>query len=226
MLVLLAHPPLLPVSVWDPLTRELTARGHRVQAPDLGATLRRAASGEGWWRAAARHDQDLRDREGDTAPDLLVAWSGAGALTPVLAAQRAPARVVLLDAVLPEDTGVTRPGPAVREMVAALPRTPEGRLPRWTRWWPDDVLADLLPDAVLRRELDEQTPELPADVYEHAPPSPAGWIPPERAYVRLSAAYDGDADLAQRRGWDVTRVEADHLWPLTEPARTADLLGC
>lgn len=224
--MLLAHPPLLPVSVWHGLSRELHRRGHHVESPDLTASLRRSASATQWWRAALDADRLARDVRGDKPPDLLVAWSGAGALAPLLCAQRAPATLVLLDAVLPEDTGVTRPGDAVRAFVAALGRTPEGRLPRWTRWWPASVLAQTLPDDRLRSDLDADTPELPADFFDQAPPSPEGWIPPARRYVRLSEAYAAEADLARSRGWEVEAVEADHLWPLTRPGRVADLLGC
>ncbi|WP_181774121.1 hypothetical protein [Amycolatopsis pittospori] len=42
--------------------------------------------------------------------------------------------------------------------------------------------------------------------------------------MRLSEAYDGQADETERRGWWVRRENADHLAPLTDPARIAEVI--
>lgn len=238
--VLLIHPPALSAVVWGPLEAELSGAGHRVAVADYTAELSVAAS---WWRRATRAcclavDELLdtpppapADREGRrrypahaTGPDVVVAFSGAGVLVPLVCHARPPRRAVFLDAGLPApDGGETAPSADVRRMVAALPRDGD-RLPPWTRWWPEDDLVRLLPDAALREQLDRGAPALPADFFDEAVGGAPGWEPPGVTYVRLSAAYDEHAAQAQERGWEVRHADLDHLAPITRPAEVMALL--
>ena len=67
-----------------------------------------------------------------------------------------------------------------------------GRLPVWTRWWPERDVGDLFSDAGQRASVERGQRRLPLAYLESAVPSPAGW-------ERLPAAYLGFGDGAVQR---------------------------
>lgn len=239
----LIHPPALSPVVWRPVAEALRAGGHEVAVPDYTAELTVSAS---WWRRATMvcgtAIDDLvsnpppapADREGSrqhrakaAGPDVLVAFSGSGVLMPLIANARPPARAVFVDAVLPAASGRhTVPSAPLREFVAGLRAEHAGgeRLPRWTQWWDPQELADLLPDAEFRAELEAASPQLPASFYDEAVGMAPGWEPPTVDYVQLSAAYDAEAAEASRRGWQVHRIDGTHLSVATDPQSLLPLL--
>lgn len=237
MRILLVHPPALSPVVWRPLRTVLEAAGHEVAVPDYTAELTVAAS---WWRRATREcvravdallgsppvREGARDYAGTgPGPDLLVGYSGSGVLLSPVAASRPAGRVVFLDALLPAEGRETVPSERVRAFTARLLAEHGGeRLPRWTRWWPADDLAALLPDASLREELDATSPELPGDFYDEAVGVSPGWEPDRVDYVQLSDGYAEQAATAAGRGWVVHRLPSDHLAVVTRPEEIRDLL--
>lgn len=237
----LIHPPALSPVVWRPLASVLRAAGHEVALPDYTGEVEVAAS---WWRRATlacvlaidelvgtpqltgEAREGARGYPGVAAgPDVLVAYSGAGVLMPLVANARPPRRAVFLDAVVPASGRHTVPSEQVRAFAAGLRDRHGGdRLPPWTRWWGEDGIAELLPDAGLRDELDRTAPRLPVDFFDEAVGVAPGWEPERIDYVQLSDAYDADATQARARGWTVHRLQADHLAVTTRPEDVADLL--
>lgn len=204
--ILLVHPPLLSPVVWRQVAGRLRTAGHDVTVPAL-----RWTDDDRWWDEAA---SSVSERAGDA--DAVVAHSGAGALVPVLLAGLPVARaVVLVDAVLPPESGCTTPPEALRRFVADL--AVDGVLPPWTSWWGPDAMAELVPDPGDRDDLVSTTPRLRASFLDAAVPAPDGWEPPARAYLQLSDAYDSEAGEARQRGWVVERLDAQHLDLLARP---------
>ncbi|MEO7422858.1 MAG: hypothetical protein ABIU87_10740, partial [Ornithinibacter sp.] len=78
------------------------------------------------------------------APDLVVTHSNAGRYA-ALAANGIP--VVHIDAALPSASGDPTPLAPARLLghLEGLADA-QGNLPPWSRWWPDDAMAEVLPD--------------------------------------------------------------------------------
>ena len=211
---LLVHPPLVGPAVLRPVADVLRSRGHRVDVPDLRATVTTA---EGWpsrWTAAASTG----------AVDVVLGFSGAGPTLPGIAAAVGAHEVVWLDAPMPARSGATLPSARLRELVAPLVRG--DRIAEWTTWWGPGAFAEMVPDVALRAAIEAEGHELPAGFYDVAVPLPDRWPEDGARYVQLSAAYDADAAEAAARGWPVTaRRDGAHLDVVTDPARVADLLG-
>ncbi|MBM7804610.1 hypothetical protein JOD57_000447 [Geodermatophilus bullaregiensis] len=215
---LLVHPPLLGPAVLGPLAAELRGRGATAAVPDLRGQVQDPAapgpSAAGWarrWAAAV-----------DVAADVVVGFSGAGIVLPLVAAAVGARRVVWLDAVLP-DEGTGHWPAEVRELVAPLVAD-DGRVADWTTWWGPDAMTQLLPDDAVRSAVLAEGHRLPADLWSVGVPVPG--VSGEPRYVHLSPAYDGDAAAARARGWAVAGDgRGAHLDVATAPARVADLLA-
>jgi RimJ/RimL family protein N-acetyltransferase len=146
---------------------------------------------------------------------VVVGHSGAGPLLPLIGTACGASALVFVDAALPPAGGTFTLEPEFRSWLDDL--AIDGVLPPWTQWWGDDALAELVPDATDRHDLDE-APRVPLAFYDAAVPVPDGWTNIPCGYVRLSAAYDGAATEARRRGWPVVRADGTHLDPITRPA--------
>jgi hypothetical protein len=103
-----------------------------------------------------------------------------------------------------------------------MSRTSTGRLKAWLDWWPDDVVATLLPDPDMRDALRQDMPRVPRAFYDEVVPVPDGWTAWPCAYLKLSEAYETAFDAAGEYGWVRREIDATHLSPLTEPERVAD----
>jgi len=86
------------------------------------------------------------------------------------------------------------------------------------------VVTELPPEEDLRRLFIAELPVFTLAYFEEPAPMANGWPPASCGYLRLSGAYDGVADEAERYGWPVVREAADHLAMLTRPATIAGLL--
>jgi hypothetical protein len=202
--IVLLHPPLLGPAVWAPCAQRLTAAGHDVTVPDLRPAL---DPPEGWY-----------DRAADLVPaaDVVAAHSGAGLLLP-LATGRAGARAaVFVDALTPGRPTSDR----FRGFLATLPVT-DGRLPRWSDWWGEEAMIELVPDAALRARIMADQPRLPLAFYDRTVPVPPSWPPPRVGYLQFTAGYDPDAGDARAAGWTVRSRPGEHLDLATRPDRTA-----
>jgi hypothetical protein len=152
---------------------------------------------------------------------VLVPHSNAGLLAPAVQAAATGAPVVFVDAALPSSTGSTRLVPAdLRAHLAAL-AGPEGRLPRWTRWWSRSDVADTLPDPWFDA-VDDVVPEVPLAYVDGEVPVPEGWTDGRCAYLAFGSTYAEELGVAARHGWPHRRLDgAGHLHLLVEPAETA-----
>ena len=179
----------------------------------------RPLEGPDWYEAAAGR---IAAQAGD-GPWLAVMHSGAGGFAPALASVApAPAGFIFVDAVLPY------PGRSCLEnapdwLAGTMRRLngPDGRLAPWNRWFPEDPLPRLIPDAVVRAALEADLPRTPFAFLE-APSKPSEvWTRRPSAYLQLSKGYADAADTAQARGWPVERLRLHHLAPATHPQDVA-----
>ena len=210
---LLVHSPLLGPYSWQAVADLLDAR-----VPDLRPTL---ALPSGFAAAQA-------DIVSDAAPAGTSVWlaghSRAGTLLGLVAdtLARRGVRVeatVFVDARLPIP-GVSRRGTLEDDLRAQLDAMAvDGWLPPWPRWWPEDAVAELVPDGAIRAALYDDCRAIPMALYDE--PMPDAPDAPEPRYLQLSDAYADEAAEAEGRGWPVLRMPADHLALLTQPAEIA-----
>lgn len=213
MLVLVPSP-LLGPAVWTGVARTLRRRGRDVVVPPAYGDL------------AGPDDvvDHLRRSVPADVPVVLVPHSNSGLYAAALAAERDVAAVVFVDAGLPSDEPATRTAPArFREFLASLAE-PDGLLPVWTRWWPEDEVVALFPDPATRAEVEAEQHRVPLAYFDAAVPSPRGWADLPAAYLAFGHAYDAELAEAQRRGWPVRRLDGGHLHVLVDPAGVADAL--
>lgn len=208
--LLLLPSPFLGPGPYERLAASLTSLGHAASvapsssSPDAGELV---AS----WTALARDAGDV----------VLVPHSNAGYLAPAVAAAAGGAPVVFVDAALPATEGTTRLAPPTfRAHVASL-AGPDGRLPRWTRWFPRDDLAAVLPDPWLDR-VDAVVPEVPLAYVDAEVPVPPAWFSGRCGYLAFGSTYAEELALAAGLGWPRRRLDgAGHLHLLVEPEETA-----
>jgi hypothetical protein len=215
--VLLLPSPLLPRLVHRPfldaLARALGARGSEEGAVDV-ATFPRPPGDPGAVVDA------FRRRVADVRPDLVLTHSNAGRY----AAAAAPGvPVVHLDATLPAESGVPTPmAPAAAADALAGRADADGLLPPWSRWWGDEELASLLPDAQSRRELHETGHAVPLAYLRSELGAPYGWVDAPQAYVAFGGTRTDEVALARRHGWPVTVLAgAGHLHHVVAPDEVA-----
>ncbi|HSV04593.1 MAG TPA: alpha/beta fold hydrolase [Phenylobacterium sp.] len=155
-------------------------------------------------------------------PAVLVAHSGAGALVPAVAARRALAGAILVDAILPH------PGRSWFDTAPAELRhhlrsgARDGRLPAWDEWWPPGALERLVPDEAAREALIAELEPIPVAWFEEV--APAGESPERSAYLKLSEAYEDEARAANRLGWPLVRLPLNHLAPVSQPTAVASAI--
>ena len=221
---LLVHSPLLGPLTWGGVADALRARGDIVFVPDLRPAL---ALGPPF----ARAQTELITAGVDGEDIIVVAHSGAGALVPLVidtllarSSGSSTPMVVFVDAGLPQP-GRTRLQTLPLGAAAHLRSIADGGfLPPWPRWWPEEELSQLVPDDSLRGELVADSPSLPFALFEEVIPGDDLRPDVPASYLRLSDAYEEDANRAEGRGWDVRRHRSNHLAPLTSPDVIARLL--
>jgi hypothetical protein len=215
---LLVHSPLLGPHTWNGVARALARNGDSVFVPDLRPTL---SSGPPF----AVPQAGIAAAAADMNDVILVVHSGAGALVPLIA-QRLVRRlrsVVFVDAGLPIPGRMrldTFSEDAIEDLNALLE---DGYLPPWPQWWPPELLAELLPDRRDRRVLEKESLPIPFALLTEVLPDVAD-LETSRAYIRLSAAYDTEADRAETLGWPVQRHDSHHLAPISAPGDVATWL--
>ena len=177
-------------------------------------------------RGYADAQADLVASAVDSDMVRLVAHSGAGPILPAIAERLRSRGVTVSDSVF-VDAGLPHPGhsrfsvlpePAVAHLLSMIV---DGWLPPWPSWWSPEDLREMVSDAGLRRQLVAACPQLPVGLFSE--PMPAGdQIAMGRLrFCRLSGTYDAAADQAARDGWEVMRLAAHHLAPMTDPELVA-----
>jgi len=218
--LVLVHSPLVGPQTWEPVAAEFRALGYEAVVPDLTGTV---AGGPPY----AERQAEVIAESASGAGSVLVGHSGAGALlAPAGALVASVAGFVFVDAGLPAPGRSALEGmPA--ELAGQLRGMADGQgwLPPWAQWWEPGVLAELVPDAGVRRRFADACPRLPLAMFEERYPEVPGWPSAPAAYLRLSEAYEDEAAGARALGWPVTELASHHLAPLTDPGLvTAALL--
>ena len=214
--VLMIHSPLVGPMTLHPLAARLRELGFEAVVPDL----REALTGpRPQWRAI----RDLALAAASSI-DVIVAHSGAGVLTPLLAEQLSPKVVAFVDAVVPGDGLSYRASDPFIEFVDSLSH--HGlMLPPWHEWWGDDVTARLIPDADLRRRIEADTPRVPRSFYDDPVPLPTGWMTRHGCcFLQLSPAYDDDCARAAAYEWPTARMDGQHLDVAVKPVAVGESL--
>jgi hypothetical protein len=211
------------VLVASPFVGAQSWRAAAAELADAVVADYRPLEGPHWYETVAAR---VAAQAGE-GPWIAALHSGAGGFAPALAdAAPALAGFVFVDAVLPY------PGRTCLENAPAwLANTmrrlngPDGRLAPWNRWFPQDPLPRLIPDAAARAAFEADLPATPFAFLEALSKPSSAWARLPAAYLQLSQGYADTADAAAARGWPVRRARLHHLAAVSHPAETADLIG-
>ena len=200
---LILHSPLVGPSTVAQLAATMNTLGWTTTVPDL--------------RTAIASPSLFRQRAASAAEtaDVVIGHSGAGAFLPAVA-EAMDAAVVFVDAVVPPPGPRVSPSAQLLQLLDKLPIV-DGLLPPWHEWWPADLMAELVPDEVLRRRITAEIPRVPRSFYDEAVPVPAQWWTSPSAYLRLSPAYADDQLQAQQWNWPTRQLAGRHLDVCVQP---------
>ncbi len=153
---------------------------------------------------------------------VLVAHSNVGAYLPSLVTRRPIVAAVFIDAVLPAASGgfVPLAPPAFLDFLRDKADT-AGLLPPWTRWWEEDDVASLFPDAATRALVEREQRQLPLSYFEDTLSGPPAWDNRPMAYLAFGDTYAAERADAAKRGWPTTTLAAGHLHMLHDPDQVA-----
>jgi hypothetical protein len=213
---LLVHSPLVGPATWRWVAEALETGGHEVRVPDLRAAAQRGDPLEyvGAARSALTSDTGI-----------IVGHSGAGFFLPSIAdAPDAPSvRLLFVDAGIPPCEGTATPSADFLDQLRSL--AIDGVLPRWSRWWGEDVMEQLVPDDERRHEINTELPEVPLAFYETPLPIPGGWCSKPGGFVLLSEGYRPDAASAESLRWPIIELLGTHLDIVNHPDAVAQALA-
>ncbi|WP_239161810.1 alpha/beta hydrolase [Acrocarpospora phusangensis] len=215
----LVHSPSVGPSTWTPVAGALRARGRAAVVPSL---VDIGTGAPPYWPRVV-------DEVTASAPAgalVIVAHSNAGLFVPLIveALRGQIASCLFVDAALPPRTGSTRAAEPEHLAFLSAMADADGVLPRWTDWWPEEAVAELVPDEAVRRQVVAEQPRLPLAYYDQEIPVPARWDHVRGAYLWFGEPYARAAKEADERGWPVTRIPGDHLHQVVAPERVAEWL--
>jgi hypothetical protein len=208
--------PFLGPAVWEPVAARLAERGRSAMVPAAPARpIGSPADVIDWLDAALPEAGEL----------FVVPHSNAGLYVPAIVAMREVRGFVFVDAILPPRAGRRPVAPA--GLVAELRGLagPDGLLPPWTRWWPEETTAALFPDPATRRRVEAEQPKLPLAYLTGRVDIVAGWdAAAPGAYVAFGDTYAEEVADAGARGWPTAILDGGHLHMLRDPAGVARTL--
>ncbi len=217
----LIHSPLVGPFTWQPVAEELRQRGVAAIVPNLSGMQ---PGNQPFWQQAAEHVRRALEGVHPISPLLLVAHSGAGALLPAIrqALKEPLAGYLFVDARLPRDGAsfFTDAPPELARSLRAMEK--DGWLPRWSDWFGEGAIAEILPDETVRRPFLDELERVPVAYLEEPPPVFPVWPDAPCAYLQLSRAYDQEAQAARASGWQVENLETGHLHMLVDPQGVAE----
>jgi hypothetical protein len=219
----LIHSPSVGPATWSAVADRLESRGHEVIVPSLLAV---GDGGPPFWPRVVESVHAALAGTDPGQPLVLVAHSNAGVFIPVIAdgTEREVTCSVFADATVPAASGRTPMAPPEFLLFLRGLAGPDGRLPRWTDWWPEQDVAPMFPDRRVRQVICDEQPRLPLAYYLEQVPAPAGWQQHKCGYLIFSEAYRDQAAEARRRGWPVRSVPGDHLHQIVAPDDVAAAL--
>jgi hypothetical protein len=204
--------PLLGGVSFEPLVESLAAHGWTGRIADLPADPVTPEGGV----------ESYIGQVESTQPDLLVAHSNAGYFAPVIAQRTGGRTILFMDAALPSGEGATALAPArFNDFLASLPVV-DGRLPRWSEWWPEGTIEGLIPDEDWRDRVVAAQPRLPVDYFTATVHVPEGWVDQPIAYLGFGDTYAEEMQFASDRGWPAVGLEGRHLHHLEDPDGVAE----
>jgi pimeloyl-ACP methyl ester carboxylesterase len=209
--VVLIPSPLLGPATWESTAHALEREGRQAQVPSLQGVAHSAAP---YWPAGV---EAIVTAAGDE-PVILVPHSNAGLYIPAVLAELGDQvqGVVFVDAALP-GAGYKSP----RELLEALTGA-DGRLPLWTSWWDEPDVAELFPNADVRRRVEAEQSRMPAAYYDHLPPAADGWDDGVQcAYIWFAEPYDTGVEQAHAHNWPTRHLPGHHLHMLVDPDAVA-----
>lgn len=157
-----------------------------------------------------------------TPPVLLIGFSAAGPRIPAAARRVGVEALVFLDARLPADGVAPTDGePNLDALLDGLTDS-DGMVAPWSQWWGDELLTELIPDAVLRERFSAECPSLPRSWFSTPVPAPEFAGP--SGYVALSDSYPSSVVAARSRSWPLVALDGHHLWPLVRSDAVAAAL--
>lgn len=215
--VLLLPSPLLPRLSAVPFLDALSARAWDAHRADgsVGVAAFPAAPPD----AQAVLDV-FRSSVATERPDLVLTHSNGGRYA-ALAAPGIP--VVHVDAALPPASG--EPVPMAPERMLDHLSTmagDDGLLPPWSRWWPEEDFAQVLPDEAARADLREHERRMPLSYFHSRLGAPDGWVTQPQAYLAFGGTYARETAFARDHGWPTRVLDgALHLHHLVDPDAVA-----
>ncbi len=205
--------PLIGSSCWQPVADVLSSRGWPV-ASVPGRAVRTFGDALDMYLAAIPADRSV----------VLVAHSNAGLFVPSLAVQRQAVGYVFADAGLPGAVDQVPMVPAEFYEMLAGKANSTGLLPPWTRWWDEEDVPGLFPDARTREAVESEQRRLPLSYFRETVPVPSGWPSLPGAYLSFGDTYAAERATAVAWGWPVTTLPGEHLHMLVDPVSVADAL--
>lgn len=194
--------PLATPAVADRLAAELEDRGHHVVvARGAGADTSHVLAN---FVAAA------------IGADVVIPHSNAGRFGPAVAAE-VGATLVCLDSLLPG----REPDVQWVEFLRSRELS-DGLLARWSTWWPRQDIQSVVGEHWDLLTTDE--PRVPLRLLIEEPPVPASWLARRSGYIAFGHAYAEQMAVAEENGWEVRRLEGEHLHLLTAPDEIAETL--
>ncbi|MDG4797788.1 alpha/beta hydrolase [Micromonospora sp. WMMD1082] len=212
----LLHSLLLGPLTWAPVAANLRTRGTTTVVPSLVHVA--DVDDPPFWPRIGAAVNDGVSHLPPGQPIVLVAHSNAGPLVPVVvpAVGRPVAGCLFVDASLPSLRGPT-PAASPERLAHLRSIATRDRLPQWTTWWEESIVAPLFPDPQTRSMVAAEQPRLPLSYYEQQFPVPADWDRRPCGYLLFGPPYDRLAREARTRGWRVAEVPGGHLHQLVDP---------
>ncbi len=146
--------------------------------------------------------------------DVVLPHSNAGRFAPAVA-DAVGAKLVGLDSLLPGH----EPDPGWKEFLRAR-ELDDGLLAPWSTWWPREEIEAMVGEHWDLLVADE--PRVPLRLLTEQPPAPEGWLARRSGYVAFGDGYAEQAALAEAHGWEVRRLDGEHLHLLTAPDQVAE----
>jgi len=198
---------LLGPASWGPTSETLRAVGRDVTVANTGG---------------ARRPAEVRARYLSAAPERPATWVGhsnAGLYLPAILSDRQSDIGIFVDASLPESgpTCVSAEGPRLKALRKLAGRS--GTVPGWIDWWSEQQLADLLPDAALRRVLREEAVPLPLTYFTSPIVVPDEWSTTAAAYLSFDGQYVHSRERMAAAGWPTAHIHGQHLHVMSSAAQ-------